>query len=296
MERKQLKFASRGVPSLLVIRLPLEFSADFDLVDAFCLPVVPRRGGMLLAVPHSVINDDALEAGQAAEGRALLGPSKSLTASLEIENDEGMVAVSDDTCMFLGCDFSDQVINHLRIYDPAVEDASKIIPFLESVPDGLPCMTGIMDMVRQWAEEGDKPRAAFYSAREEPEGKDAGGARKPKKVTNASLMEEVELLKAQLGSMMEEAANQPRASQTYATPAAELLRGTPMRGPQVPPVSEGLDLGGGDPLSGLAHALGPPPTTRAPALRATPKKGPSTHRPTSRRTSSRLPQTRSPPI
>ena len=279
MERKQLKFASRGAPSLLVIRLPLEFSADFDLVDAFCLPVAPRRGGMLLAVPHSVINDDALEAGQAAEGRALLGPSKSLTASLEIENDEGMVAVSDDTCMFLVCDFSDQVINHLRIYDPAVEDASKIIPFLESVPDGLPSMTGIMDMVRQWAEEGDKPRAAFYSAREEPEGKDAGGARKPKKVTNASLMEEVELLKAQLRSMMEEAANQPRASQTYATPAAELLRGTPMRGPQVPPVSEGLDLGGGDPLSGLAHALGPPPTTRAPALRATPKKGPSTHRP-----------------
>ncbi len=210
MERKQLKFASRGAPSLLVIRLPLEFSTDLDCIDAFCLPIAPRRGGLLLAVPHSVINDEALEAGLAAEGRALLGPSKTLVSSLEVEDESGMVAVSEETCPFLICDFSDQVVNFLRVYDSAVEDASKIVPFLESIPDGLPTMTGVMDQVRQWAEEADKPRAAFYSAREEPDVKDAGGARRAKKVTNAGLMEEVEALKAQMASLLLEAPNGKR--------------------------------------------------------------------------------------
>ena len=52
----------------------MECSTDVEELDAFCIPIAPRRGGILLAVPHSVINDDALEGGQVAEGRALLGP------------------------------------------------------------------------------------------------------------------------------------------------------------------------------------------------------------------------------
>ncbi len=83
-----------------MMRPPLEFSADLDCIDAYCLPIASRRGGLLLAVPHSAINDDALEAGQVAEGRAFLGPSnsKTIVTGLEVEDETGMVAVSEEAC------------------------------------------------------------------------------------------------------------------------------------------------------------------------------------------------------
>ncbi len=192
MEKKHVRYACRGVPSLLISRLPVEFSTDVEELDAFCIPIAPR-------VPHSVINDDALEGGQVAEGRALLGPSKLISAGLEFENEDGVIAISEEKRVFLICDFSDQVMRHLRTYEPPSEDVSKIVPLLESMPDGLPSMVGVMDQVRTWASEADRPRAAFYSAREEPDEKDAGGVCRGKKVTNVTFMEEIEMLKAQLG-------------------------------------------------------------------------------------------------
>ena len=99
-----------------------------------------------------------------------------------------------------------------------------------------------MDQVRTWASEADRPRAAFYSAREEPDEKDAGGVRRGKKVTNVTLMEEIEMLKAQLGSLMMDAANVQRDAHP-ATPTAELLAGTSLAGPRIPAVSEGIANG-----------------------------------------------------
>ena len=135
-------------------------------------------------------------------------------------------------------------------------------------------MVGVMDQVRTWASEADRPRAAFYSAREEPDEKDAGGVCRGKKVTNVTLMEEIEMLKAQLGSLMMDAANVQRDAHP-ATPAAELLAGTSLTGPRIPALSEGI-ANGPIALADLAQTIGPPPTTRPSVLKATPKKPPYT--------------------
>ena len=61
MERKQLKFAVRGTPSIVVLSLPVNIIAgadDDDLVEVFCIPIAHRKGGFILAIPHSIIRDE----------------------------------------------------------------------------------------------------------------------------------------------------------------------------------------------------------------------------------------------
>ena len=126
-------------------------------------------------------------------------------------------------------------------------------------------MAGIADKVREWTAETEAPRAVFYSAREEQDvgGKAAPAARRPpaKRVTNSSLLEEVENLKAQLAML--KSAQEPPVGKTSAIPAEEALGGARVVAPKMPGLSQGL-LGGHLPASKAAALVGPPPKTRAP--------------------------------
>lgn len=153
----------------------------------------------------------------------------------------------------------------MQPYDPVFEDYQHVIPFFETIPNAFPSMAGIGDKIREWTAEAEAPRAVFYSAREEPEGggKAATAAKKAaaRRVTNVTLMEEVEGLKAQLALLKAQAAPAPLAGP--AIPAEEALGGARVIAPKLPGLSQGL-LGNPTGVAKVAALLGPPPKTGAP--------------------------------
>lgn len=268
MERKQLKFAVRGSPSVVILSLPGEIIAgaiEDDAVEVFCIPVAHRKGGLLLAIPHSIIRDEVLEAGNSASvGEALVGPNKVMSSKLEVEEADGSVTSLEDVCGFLVVDFTNEVVAHMQPYDPLFEDYNHVIPFFESVTNAFPSMSGIGEKIREWTSETEAPRAVFYSAREEPEGgKAAPGAKRAaaKRVTNVSLMEEVENLKMQLA--MIKSMQEPKAPPPIATRVEGALGDSRVIAPKMPGLSAGL-VGVSANLPKVASLIGPPPKTRAP--------------------------------
>ena len=176
MERKQLRFAVRGAPSVAVLALPgsvIAGAEEEDLVEVFCIPIAHRKGGLLLAIPHSIIQEDVLTAGNSSESNDnLIGPSisKVMSSKLEITEADGNITYLEDICGFLVVDFTNEVLTHMQPYDPLFEDYQHVVPFFESLPNAFPSMAGISDKIREWTSETEAPRAVFYSAREEQEG------------------------------------------------------------------------------------------------------------------------------
>lgn len=110
MERKQLKFAVRGVSNPAILSLPggmVVGSVEDDLVEVFCIPLAHRKGGILLAIPHSIIRDEVLQAGNSAESNDdLVGPSKMMSSKLEVQEADGSINYLEDICGFLVVDFT----------------------------------------------------------------------------------------------------------------------------------------------------------------------------------------------
>ena len=275
MERKQLKFAVRGVPSITVLTLPgsvINGVEEHDMVETFCIPIAHRKGGLLLAIPHSLISEEVLVAGNSAESNDdLIGPSKVMSSKFEVAEPDGSTTYLEDICGFVVVDFTNEVLAHMVPYDPLFEDYQHVVPFSESVPNAFPSMAGIVEKVREWTSETEAPRAVFYSAREEQEG---GGKAAPavkkapgKRITNSSLLEEVENLKAQLAML--KSAQEPAVSSAAAIPVGEALGGARVIAPKLPGLSQGL-LGGHQPTSKAAAMLGPPPRTKAAPVRQEP--------------------------
>ena len=273
MERKQLKFAVRGTPGVVILGLPgsviVEAEED-DVVEVFCIPIAHRKGGLLLAIPHSIIREEVLTAGNSAESNDnLIGPNKVMSSKLELHEADGSVSYLEDICGFIAIDFTNEVLAHMHAYDPLFEEYQHVVPFFESLPNAFPSMVGIGEKVREWTQDSEAPRAVFYSAREEPEGgggKAATAAKKAagKRITNTSLMEEVESLKAQLALL--KAASDPPTSKQPAIPAGDPMGGARIIAPKMPGLSQGL-IGAAPGAAKAAALLGPPPKTRAPLIR-----------------------------
>lgn len=263
-----MKIAVRGSPSICVLGLPSDIiagSIEDDVVEVFCIPVAHRKDGLLLAIPHSIIRDEVLEAGNSsAAGESLVGPNKLMSSKLEVEETDGSISTLEDICGFLLVDFTNEVVAHMQPFDPLFEDYSHVVPFFESITHAFPSMVGIREKIRERTQETEAPRAVFYSAREEPEGgKAATGAKKAasKRVTNVSLMEEVENLKMQIAMM--KSMQEGKAAPSTVTRAEGALGDAKLLAPKMPGLSAGL-VGPPPPMSKAASLLIPPPKTRAP--------------------------------
>lgn len=208
-----------------------------------------------------------LQAGNSAESNDdLVGPSKVMSSKLEVQVADGSINYLEDICGFLVVDFTNEVLNHMQPYDPVFEDYQHVIPFFETIPNAFPSMAGIGDKIREWTAEAEAPRAVFYSAREEPEGggKAATAAKKAaaRRVTNVTLMEEVEGLKAQLALLKAQAAPAPLAGS--AIPAEEALGGARVIAPKLPGLSRPFGKSywsgkGGRPVGSAAQTRAPIP-------------------------------------
>ena len=209
-----------------------------------------------------------------SEGEDLLGPSKSFTAELSVEEDGGSTVLIGIQCRFMVVDFSDSILEHIKDYIPEEDDLKVIVPFNEEYPNALPSMLEIPEKVLDWARGENVGRAHFYSAREEPilaASPKTPAAKKanPKTFSNATMMDQLSALQAQVQALViaPSAALQPPA-----TPTGELPdpgHGKPLGVPKMPALSSAIAV----PPSLMAAAVkkaaalvGPPPRSMAPLL------------------------------
>lgn len=168
MEKSGLIFASSGDPPLLVLQIPAEIAAGSEASACFAVPILSRRGGLALAVPADALDSDKLVDELTTDGEGMLGPSRSFTADLLEEAEDGSIGPAGKTVRFLVVDFSDDVLALLSEYQTELDDGN-YIPFDAENPGGLPKFDGLAEKVRVWATQENVGRVDFYSAREEPD-------------------------------------------------------------------------------------------------------------------------------
>ena len=207
-QKASIRYAAVGEPGLLVLEVPPEIATGEVQCASYAIPIMARRSGMLLCVPVGVLSADALELGNAADDDSLLGPSLRGSAPLIEELEDGAVQAVGVETEFIVADFDDRVLEFLRDYDPAHDAATEIMPFYSAAPSGLPDFEKVLDAVKNWTKDSEISRANFYSAREEPDGpplpkipKTKKGAQ-PKRVTTATLAEQVAALTSQMQTVM----------------------------------------------------------------------------------------------
>ena len=269
-----MSFADKGDPTLLVLSVPEEFSAKEKPLESFAVPVLSRRGGLLLNLPRGVISEDILiDALQGSEEDAMFGPSKGIITRLCEEDDERNVVVRPGNFSSLVVDFSDSILDFLREYDPTQDGDSDVIPFYDGSPAALPVASDIVASALAWVEkERGLDRVNFYSAQEDPadptpKAPDAKGA-SPKKanpakrVTNAQVLDQLTVLMSQMKQLS-------ARQDALENPSVGDVPG-PSHGNTgaVPAVSAGLPTSKGPPVAfgKLTALVGPPPKVRAPIL------------------------------
>eukprot|EP00435_Cladocopium_sp_Y103_P029345 s317_g7.t1 len=266
----QIFCAGAQVPNLLAL--------GGEQVNTFALPLISRQGGMLLAFPGGVIDDDAFPS-SAAEEDQMVGPCKMLDGIELYEEDDteggALQAVQCGlACSAVVCDFLDTVLQYLREYDPITDSTLEVVPFDETRPAAIPLHAEVLRPALEWARSELEGRVLFYSAREEPDAAKTPPPRTPKKaaakrISNAILAEKVSTLTAQMQVLMKQQASaQPGPSPinpgptSLANHAAEPRASYP--GFHMPPVSQQLAsparLG-----TAKMTLVSPPPKVRAPA-------------------------------
>lgn len=262
-----MRFASHSDASLLVFSIPGEISFNGKELQAFALPIKARRGGMLLAVPMQCLDPDKLIDEMSGVGESMIGPSKSFVSPLMVEDDSGVIVPAEVDCRLIVVDFTDDVGALLHGYDPGLDNVDEIIPFDSDLPHAVPDVSGLPELVVEWARTQDADgRAHFYSAREEPEAPVSPARPKagPKRISTAALAEQMNVLAAKVEALVEfQAKATPLPIQSKA-PALEL--GKSQAALRFPAVSAGLQSQIPNGPSAVAKAMslvGPPPRARA---------------------------------
>ena len=284
MEKSSLRFAADGDYGLLIFTVPAEIAAQSTEVLCYAFPVCKRRGGLTLAVPLAALNSEVLIDNMQREDAGLVGPSKSFSKPLMIEDEEGQVNATTSTCRFMVVDFDDDVLPFLQdheTFDP--DSADSVIPFDVDQPAGVPSAEDLVEEVKQWAVMENSGRANFYSAREEQEEDpvvkaSAKGAPKKstqKRLSNAAIMEQVTQLTAAVQALTAKQEEMSRGGliQNAAASAShakdpQFGGGRSLVAPQMPGVAESLGIGlsgKSPPTMQIQKALslvGPPPKVK----------------------------------
>lgn len=277
MLRNQIKYVGRGEDSLLLVFTP-PAEALIPNSDPSCMaiPVLPRAGGFLLAVPDGYFaNDVILEAALSEEGE-VLGPSSDMSAPLLEEDDSGFEVAIGYEAKFLLIDVSDAALSMLREYDPVIDPSSEICPYSRDRPLAILDIGAVMPNIHAWLDSpGGAERMNFYSAREEqqPPLRSQAPKASPKKAgarrvtaaalaeTVAALTDQVKLLAAQQETLMQ----QQQQSSPFATPVPGPALGAGMSG-KLPAVSAGIPQSGLPSIAKVAQLLGPPPKSKPPGV------------------------------
>ena len=277
LAKQRIRFCPDGDPSLLVVRLEAAASASGEEVETFAVPLFARQGGLLLAIPDNLLNQNVLATDEdLTEVDAMFGPGDVFSATLHEDSDEGLVSVGLEATVQV-FDASDRILQRMREFDPVTDSTAPIRPFHPTAVHCFPCGEVFVARVQEWMRTLAEGGGLFYSAQEDlstvPKTSNVPGAatRKaaaPKRVTQAVLLEKLDALAGQMQvlvsrqDMLEE-----RQSKEFTVPNASELQAASARA--LPSVSAGLANAGG-PQVGMAavqkalNVVGPPPRHKEP--------------------------------
>ena len=271
-----ISFAEAGDPVLLILSVPAEFAASNADTDCFAIPVMNRAGGFLLCLPRGVISEDVLiDCLSGDDASHVLGPSKGVPVQLREEGEDQVVVPVPGSVNVMLVDFSDDALSWVREYDQLVDSLDNIVAFSPEHPFAVPIASQLVPFAQEWISSQGSDRVNFYSAQEEqdpPAAKKAAtkiGAKSkgavPKRVTNAQMMEQMEIMMAQMKSLVvrTEVLEQ---SKVPGAKAAQEPGGGSILG--VPAVSAGMPLFTGPPATAFAKytaLVGPPPKVKVAA-------------------------------
>ena len=128
LRKENVRPASKGEPTLLVLTVPAVASSVGDEVDVYALPLEFRQGGLLLALPHDSLSAQTLSDGQTGSDEHPFGPNSIFSAELLEEADDVPTPVAVPLgieAQVLVVDVPDDILSKCREYDP--------------VTDSLPC-------------------------------------------------------------------------------------------------------------------------------------------------------------
>ena len=148
----------------MVFKPNSDLLAHAEAEECRAIPVLSRRGGLLLAVPYGCLSADAiLEAMLAVDESSLLGPSHEFIASLLEEDESGNEVVVDAPCQYVVIDVTDDALPALREYDPVIDPSSQIVPFDADRPLAIVNLSTSLSAVLEWLESigGTEGRAIF---------------------------------------------------------------------------------------------------------------------------------------
>ena len=191
MERQSIAFAASTLDhSLLVVHLSDELTESGLEVQAFAVPLIARRKGMMIAMPIGLLKQTVLTSSGPIDDEALLGPSRSFEVDLLVEDEtSGTSYPSGARGEVLVVDFSNDILPFLRDYDPVTDSTEEIACFDDHHPNAIPAAADLLNLVLMWAETDTASRTHFYSARDEPMTKQPSLPKKApaKRMTTAAL-------------------------------------------------------------------------------------------------------------
>ena len=254
--------------SLLVVGL--DFLHAGAPLEAYGVPLLARAEGFLLCVPHGLFDDAMVVEGEyPAEFPSWLGIGSMFEVPFVEETDDGSTIPLGLSGPVTVIDVGNEVLARCREYDPVTDSDSSIQPFHETAVQAIPQLSSLLPAVQSWIAERYDGGAPFQSAQEDPEAKapppsKTGQKKAPavKRVTNASIMEQLNLITAQMQvlTVRQDALEKAGTSSPSAKDASGQQTG---RAVKFPALSEGLRSGDGPPLSvpKMLQLVGPPPKT-----------------------------------
>ena len=242
--------------------------------SCFAIPLMSRRGGLLVMVPNDFLDADLLLDAMQMEEEGLIGPSKDFTSGLVEEDDEGKVIPMGRVCQVLVLDLADEALLSMADYDPVTHDFESCASFDGIRPSALPMISDVMADVQSWLEGVTENRSHFYSAREEQEQPPKAPPKKgptSKKITNVAIMENLNALQNQLQALQAQQ-DLLRGEKTSSSATPAIAPFTPMLATsKMPGVSANLAMPAG-PLRSVAKLVGPPPKSKPPPAAFAPQK------------------------
>ena len=273
MLKSQMRFAGKGEDSSLLVFTPPAEARTPDVENScMAIPVLPRDGGLLIALPSGFIASDVLLGSAESDASELFGPSQTFSGAFIEEDELGQEVSIGLEASFVILDVTDQVLPMLRDYDPVIDPSSEIFPFARDRSLAIIDLPVVVPQIFEWLRSAEGlERMVFYSAREEqvtpmPAQTKAtpkrAGARK---VTTAALADQI----AELVTQVQAIAAQQQSMMSTTAPASATLAPEPAFGTampaRLPSVSAGLPQRTVEGIPKIAQLLGPPPKAKPPA-------------------------------
>ena len=196
MAADMLVFASEGHLFPYLARFSVAGSPGESARRVLCVPILPRDGGFLLALPGGSIPPSLLQRGQTAGVDEMIGPSTELSVPAVEEEEDGSEVPVDSPLQVLVVDFATSAAPYLEPFDPA--SLEEPVPFLAGSPQVFPQGLQLVSLCKGWLRTRAADRLAFYTAPEEEEElleeappETPAAKPRPKRVTTAQLADQL---------------------------------------------------------------------------------------------------------